>query len=91
MKRFISVIFCFIMLFSFASCKKESEQPVAKKQDFVVEFEFNEEKSTGAKVCMMTSLPIGTLLDVDIFIGDKFHSTETVEVQADATGNFFVI
>lgn len=90
MKRLISIFICFIIAFSFAACNDDANKPVATKAEYEVTFEFNKEKSTNARVCVNTSLPIGTLLDVDIFVGDDFHSTETVEVEADISGNFFI-
>ena len=88
MKKLLSVIFCVALLFSFSACSDKNTE--AKKASIEVKLEFNEEKSNGNKVCMNTNLPVGTLLDVDIFVGDKFHSTETVKVQADASENYFI-
>lgn len=88
MKKLLSVIFCIVLLFSFAACSDKGSE--AKKASIEVKLEFNEEKSTGNKVSMNTNLPVGTLLDVDVWVGDKYHSTEQVKVQADAASNYFI-
>lgn len=90
MKKLLSVIFCVALLFSFSACSDSKDTSEAKKAAFEVKLEFNKEKSVNSKVCVNTTLPVGTLLDVDVWVGDKFHSTETVKVQADETSNFFI-
>ena len=89
MKKLISIAICVVIMLSFAACQ-ENDTPVAEKTKIEVTFDFNEDKSVNNKVSMDTSLPVGTLLDVDIFVGDKYHSTETVEVQADMASNYFI-
>lgn len=91
MKKLCSILVCVILLFSFSACNdNEKKEETVKKSNLEVTLDFNAEKSVEGKVCYNTNLPVGTLLDVDIFVGDKYHSTETVTVQAEMTSNYFI-
>lgn len=87
MKKVLAVIFAFVMLFAFCSCNDVKK---VEEQKLDVQLTINEEKSVGGKLCMNTNLPALTKIDVDIFQGDKYHSTETVEVQSDIQTNYFI-
>lgn len=91
MKKLCSAFLCLIMLFSFSACFDNSDkQETVKKTKLKVSLDFNVEKSVNSRVCFNTNLPVGTLLDVEIFIGDRYHSKETVAVQGDISENYFI-
>ncbi len=87
MKKVLAVLLLVVMLFSLCACNNEKQ---AEEQKLEVSLSINEEKSVNGKLCMNTNLPELTKLDVDIFRGDKYHSTETVEVKADIQTNYFI-
>lgn len=91
MKKLCAIFTCFILLFSFSACSEEkAKEESVKKTKLEVTLELNKEKSVGGRVSFDTNLPVGTLLDVEVFIGDKYHSSETVAVQADMYSNYFI-
>lgn len=86
MKKVFAVMLVFVMLFAFCSCSEKEKE----EQKLDVQLIINEEKSVNGRLCMDTNLPPLTKIDVDIFQGDKYHSTETVEVQSDIETNYFI-
>ncbi|MBQ4155730.1 MAG: hypothetical protein IJD90_02880 [Clostridia bacterium] len=88
MKRIFAVVLCLFVLFSLVSCDEGNN--TVEKVKLEVDFTFNLSRSSNSKVCMNTNLPVGTKLDVDIFVGDLYHSKETVEVKADIETNYFI-
>lgn len=91
MKKIVSVIFCFLIIFCFASCDDStSEAKKAEQNPIEISFTFNEEKSIGHKVWVDTTLPVGTLVTVDIKSGDYFYSTEEIAVKGDIDTNYIV-
>ena len=88
MKKLLAIILCLVCALNFAACA--SNQGEVEEQKLDVQFELNTEKSVNAKVCVNTNLPEGTKLDVDIFVGEDYHSTETVVVVGDMASNYFI-
>ena len=89
MKKFLAVVFCLVVLLAFASCDGSTTSDVEEKK-LEVDFTFNLTKSANSRVCLNTDLPVGTKLDVDIFVGNLYHSKETVEVKGDIETNYFI-
>ena len=92
MKKILSIIFCLCFIFAFSACSSDSDSKAkaSVKSSLEVRFEFNEENSVNGRICMNTTLPPETLIDVDVFVGNKYHSTEQVKVQADMSMNYFL-
>ena len=90
MKRLCAFFTLFILIFSFSACSDKSETDSVKPADLEVTFLLNKSKSIAGRVCFDTNLPTGTKLDVEIFIGSKFYSSETVSVQSDIYSNYFI-
>ncbi len=88
MKRILAVVFCFVMMFAFVSCNDNVSSVEETKLE--VDFSMNLTRSANGRVCLNTNLPVGTKLDVDVFVGDLYHSKETVEVQGDIETNYFI-
>ena len=86
MKKILALTLAFVMLFVLCSCRDKNEE----EQKLDVNLTINEGKSLNGRLCIETNLPALTKLDVDIFQGDKYHSTETVEVKTDVETNYFV-
>jgi len=88
MKRIFAVVLCLFVLFSLVSCDEGNK--TVEQVKFDVDFTFDLSRSSNSKVCMNTNLPVGTKLDVDIFVGNLYHSKETVEVKSDIESNYFI-
>lgn len=89
MKRILALLMCVVCVFLLASCVS-GISPEVEETKLDVQLTMNKEKSANSRVCLNTNLPVGTKLNVDIFVGNKYHSKETVQVQADIESNYFI-
>ena len=87
MKRILAFILCLFVLVSLVSCDESNNTVEEVKLE--VDFVFNLSRSTNSRVCLNTNLPVGTKLHVDVFVGNLYHSKETVEVKGDIENSDF--
>ena len=90
MKRIFAFIICLISLFLLVSCDGDGANPVVEDVKLEVKFRLNSAKSANSRVCIDTNMPVGTKFRVDIFVGNRYHSKEIVEVQGDMQSNYFI-